>query len=94
MQYLLITFLSSQSFRKYLKLCKQQSVHGDKLALRTISTMLTCVPLFPLRVLGSFCGSAISIRASDGLHLEHEEVGIAQYLLTTFLPSQSCRKDQ
>lgn len=29
---------------------------------------------------------------SGGLYLEHQEVGIAQYLLATFLPSQSCRK--
>ncbi|CAN0334940.1 unnamed protein product, partial [Laminaria digitata] len=29
---------------------------------------------------------------TNGLYLEHQEVGIAQYLLTTFLPSQSCRK--
>lgn len=27
-----------------------------------------------------------------GLYLEHKEVGITQYLLATFLPSQTCRK--
>ncbi|CAM9647401.1 unnamed protein product [Ascophyllum nodosum] len=29
---------------------------------------------------------------TDGLYLEHPEVGILQYLLATFLPSKSCRK--
>lgn len=28
----------------------------------------------------------------DGLYLEHQGVGIAQYMFATFLPSQSCRK--
>lgn len=51
--------------------------------------MLTYVPLFC--VLRSFCGVFANC-AADGLYLEHQEVGIAQYLLTTFLPSQSCRK--
>lgn len=40
----------------------------------------------------SVCLSFVCVASADGLYLEHKEVGLLQYLLSTFLPSQSCRK--
>ena len=34
----------------------------------------------------------LCVPVSDGLHLEHKGIGIAQYMVATLLPSQSCRK--